>query len=123
MSSGHTVTTRRTDDRVQVAVQGVVLADTTRPVLLDETGIATRYYIPRDDVRMDLLRATTFHTQCPFKGEASYWSLDLGGETHDGIVWSYEDPIPGAAEIAGHLCFYADRVDLVVTPAAQSGAA
>lgn len=123
MSSGHTVTTRRTDDHVHVAVKGVVLADTERPVLLDETGLPTRHYLPREDVRMDLLRPTTFTSHCPFKGDASYWSLDLDGETFDGIVWSYETPLPGAAEIAGHLCFYPDRVDLTVTPAAEAGAA
>lgn len=123
MSPGHTVTTRRTDDRVQVTLRGVVLADTGRPVLLDETGLPTRHYLPREDVRMDLLRPTTFTTQCPFKGTASYWSFDLDGETFDGVAWSYEAPIPGAAEIAGHLCFYADRVDVTVTPAAEAGAA
>ena len=117
MTSGHTISIRPTDDQVEVAVGGTVLARTHRALLLDETGLPTRYYLPREDVRMDLLRATTFHTTCPFKGEASYWSLDLDGTTHDGIVWSYEDPIPAAEAIAGHLSFYPDRVDLTVSPA------
>ncbi len=67
---------------------------------------------------MDLLRPTTFHTDCPFKGEASYWSLDINGKIHDGIVWSYEEPISGAADIKGLLCFYPDRVEMTVTPSA-----
>ena len=55
-----------------------------------------------------------FTTQCPFKGDASYWTLELDGKVHDGIVWSYEAPIPAAAGIAGLLSFYNDRVDLTV---------
>ncbi|MBA2283288.1 MAG: DUF427 domain-containing protein [Actinomycetota bacterium] len=123
MSSGHTVSTRPSDDHVEVAVKGVVVATSDRPVLLDETGIPTRYYLPRDDVRMELFRPTTFRTHCPFKGDASYWSLDLDGEIIDGIVWSYETPLPGAGEITGHLCFYPDRVDLSVTPSTPASEA
>jgi uncharacterized protein (DUF427 family) len=115
MTAGHTITTRPSTDHVRVEVDGVVVAESERPVLLDETGLPTRYYLPRDDVRMDLLRATSFHTQCPFKGEASYWSLDLDGTTHDGIVWSYETPLPGAEAIAGLLCFYPDRAQVTVS--------
>jgi uncharacterized protein (DUF427 family) len=81
---------------------------------LEETGLPARYYIPREDVRMELLRPTTFHTTCPFKGEASYWSADIDGQTYDGIVWAYETPIPAADHIAGHLSFYPDRVEITV---------
>ena len=63
---------------------------------------------------MDLLRATNFTTQCPFKGDASYWTLELESGMHDGIAWSYEAPIERSAGIAGLLCFYNDRVDLTV---------
>jgi uncharacterized protein (DUF427 family) len=63
---------------------------------------------------MDVLRKTSFQTTCPFKGEASYWSADLGGTTHDGIVWAYEAPIDAAAEIAGYLSFYPTRAEVVV---------
>src|SRR3954466_13978087 len=105
---------RRSSRHVRVENGGELLADSTRPVLLEETGLPVRYYLPRDDVRMDLLRATSFSTTCPFKGDASYWTLELDGTTHDGIVWSYEDPIPGAEGITGLLSFYNDRVDLTV---------
>ncbi|HEY7939934.1 MAG TPA: DUF427 domain-containing protein [Acidimicrobiales bacterium] len=114
MSTGHTITITPTDAHVEVRVDGVLLAATDHPLLLDETGLPTRYYLPRDDVRMDLLRPTTFHTTCPFKGEASYWSVDVEGVTHDGIVWAYETPIPAAADVTGHLSFYPDRVEITV---------
>ncbi len=114
MSGGHTIDIAAGDAHVEVRVGDRLLASTDRPVLLAETGLPTRYYLPREDVRMDLLTPTSFHTTCPFKGEASYWSLELDGETHDGIVWSYEDPIPGSEGIAGLLSFYPERVEILV---------
>ena len=116
MSSGHTVTTRPSTDHVVIRVGDTTVAESRRPTVLDETGLPTRYYLPRDDVRMELLRPTSFSTQCPFKGTASYLTLELDGTSHDGIAWSYEDPISGAAEIAGLLCFYPDRVEMTVDP-------
>ena len=82
--------------------------------MLDETGLPTRYYLPREDVRMDLLRPTAFRTTCPFKGEASYWSVDVGGTTHEGVVWSYETPKDQAAQVQSMLSFYPDRTDVTV---------
>ncbi len=114
MTSGHTVTTTPSDLHVEVRVDGVLVAETDRPVLLDETGLPRRYYLHPDDVRMELFTPTSFHTTCPFKGEASYWSTSVGGERHDGIAWAYETPIEGAADIAGHLSFYPDRAEVVV---------
>jgi uncharacterized protein (DUF427 family) len=114
MTSGHTITITPTDAHVEVRLDGELLANTDNAVRLDETGLPARYYLPRDDVRMDLLQPTTFHTTCPFKGEASYWSAELGDQVHDGIVWSYEDPIPAAADIAGFLSFYPNRADITV---------
>ena len=118
MTQGHTVTTSPSTAHVIVRVDGTTIAESRRPVLLEETGLPTRYYLPREDVRMDLLRPTTFSTHCPFKGDASYLSLDLDGTTHDGIVWSYEHPLPGVESITDLLCFYPDRVEMVVEPAA-----
>jgi uncharacterized protein (DUF427 family) len=114
MTNGHTITITPSDVHVEVWVAGEKIAESDAPMLLDETGLPTRYYLPRADVRMDLLRKTTFTTRCPFKGDASYWSLDLDGEIHDGIVWSYESPIPQAEAITGRLCFYQERVELKV---------
>ena len=118
MTPGHTITITPSDQHVEVRVGGETVAESDRPVLLEETGLPTRYYLPRDDVRMDLLRPTSFSTTCPFKGQASYWTLELGGAVHDGIVWAYEEPIAGAEGITGLLCFYNDRADITVRDAA-----
>jgi uncharacterized protein (DUF427 family) len=114
MSAGHAVTITPSDAHVEVRLDGELLATTDHALRLDETGLPSRYYLPQDDVRMDLLRPTSFHTTCPFKGEASYWSANVGGQTHDGIVWAYEAPIPAAAEIAGFLSFYPNRTEITV---------
>ena len=114
MTAGHTISIVPTAVHVEVRLGGRLLADTDRAMKLDETGLPARYYLPPDDVHMDLLRPTTFHTNCPFKGEASYWSLDIDGETFDGIVWSYEAPTAQAAEVRGMLSFYPDRTEVTV---------
>lgn len=114
MKQGHTITIAPNDVHVEIRLGGELLASTDQPVLLDETGLPTRYYLSRHDVKMERLRPTSFHTTCPFKGEASYWSVDADGETHDGIAWSYETPIPAAAGITGLLSFYPDRVQITV---------
>ncbi len=114
MTKGHTITITAAAQHVEVVVNGVKVAESDRPVLLDETGLPTRYYLPRDDVRTDLLRPTTSETVCPFKGQASYWSVSADGEVHDDIVWSYETPNPDAEGITGLMAFYNEKVDLVV---------
>lgn len=114
MTSGHRITITPTDLHVEITLSGQKLAETDHPVALDETGLPTRYYIPREDVRTDLLRPTATETTCPYKGNASYWSADIGGEAHEDIAWSYERPIPGAEGIAGLMSFYGERVQLTV---------
>jgi uncharacterized protein (DUF427 family) len=114
MASGHTITITPGQAHVVVTLGGEKLAESDRPVLLDETGLPTRYYLRREDVRTDLLRPTDTATTCPFKGQASYWSARVGGETYDDLVWSYEDPIPQAEGITGLMSFYPDRVELTV---------
>jgi uncharacterized protein (DUF427 family) len=114
MTAGHTITIAPGHDHVEVRLGGELLAATNHPVLLEETGLPTRYYLPRDDVQMTRLRPTSFHTTCPFKGEASYWSVDIDEQTHDGIAWSYEAPIPNATGIQGLLSFYPDRAEIIV---------
>lgn len=114
MTQGHTVTITPSDAHVEVRVGGQLLAATDRALALDETGLPRRYYLPKVDVRMDLLRPTDFHTTCPFKGEASYWSLDVDGRTYDGIVWAYETPLESVPELAGHVSFYPDRATVSV---------
>jgi len=120
MAQGHKITITPTRLHVEVAVDGHKLAESDRPVLLDETGLPTRYYLPREDVRTDLLRATSHQSTCPFKGQASYWSVHVGGAVHDDLVWSYESPIPEAEGITGLMCFYNERVDLIIDRQSQA---
>jgi len=109
MASGHQITITPIDRHVEVTLGGEQLASSDRALLLEETGSPDRYYLPADDVRTDLLKATSTTSTCPFKGEAAYWSVEAGGEVHRDVVWSYPDPIPAAAQIAGLLCFWAER--------------
>jgi uncharacterized protein (DUF427 family) len=122
MATGHRITIAPAGVHVAVTLNGQTLAESDRAVRLDETGLPARYYFPREDVRTDLLRPTAHHTTCPFKGEASYWSVQLGDDMHENLVWSYETPIPDAAGITGLMCFYSERVDLTTGDAGQSAA-
>ncbi len=113
------VDTVHSSRRVRVEVDGQVIAETNRPVLLFETGLPTRYYIPKLDVRMNLLEPTDTVTHCPYKGAASYWSLRLGDKTYKDLVWAYRRPIPEIPKIENLLCFYNEKVDLYVDGALQ----
>jgi uncharacterized protein (DUF427 family) len=100
--------------RVRVLVDGEVVADTTRPSLLFETGLPVRYYVPQEDVRMELFEPTSTHTQCPYKGTASYWTLRTEGGVLEDVAWSYLDPLPESSRAAGLISFYNDRVQIEV---------
>jgi uncharacterized protein (DUF427 family) len=99
---------------VQVEIAGTVVADTHRPVLLFETGLPTRYYLPREDVRLDLFEPTDHRTACPYKGRAQYWTWRGEGDVPRNILWSYAEPLPAVAPVKGLLAFYNEAVDLVV---------
>jgi uncharacterized protein (DUF427 family) len=118
LARGHEIVITPGDLHVEITVDGKKVAESDRPVLLDETGLPTRYYLPPEDVRMDLLRRTAHTSTCPFKGQASYWTLQVGEEVYENVAWSYEDPIPGAAGIAGLLAFYDNQVDVAAEPIA-----
>ncbi len=96
---------------VQVIVGGEVVADTTRARFLYETRLPTRYYIPAEDVRMDLLVPSEKITACPYKGAARYYSVKIGDRLFPDIVWSYPDPIPECPRIKNYLCFFNEHVD------------
>ena len=98
-------------DRIRVVLGGVALADSTRAVRVLETAGAPVYYLPRDDVRMDLLDPSPTVTQCEWKGAASYFSTTAGSRRIEDVAWSYERPNPGYEAMAGHLAFYAAKVD------------
>jgi|GEM_PF-3253440 Uncharacterized protein conserved in bacteria len=98
---------------VQVVINGKIVADSRRPVIVYEAGQTPRYYIPVEDARMDLLAPSEFTTQCPYKGVATYWHAHVLGRKYSNVVWSYRKPLPGVHEIARLLCFYNEQVDAV----------
>ena len=100
------------DLHVRVTHDGMVLADSRRPVVLKEGKLPTRYYVPREDVRMAQLAPTATTSHCPFKGDANYWSI----QGVEDVAWAYETPVPGAERIAGLICFYSEKVELSVDP-------
>ena len=99
---------------VRVELDGVVLAESTHAHVLFETGLPPRWYIPKVDVRLDLLEPTTTTSMCPYKGTAEYWSALVDGRRVDDIAWSYRTPLPESERIAGLVCFYAERSDLYI---------
>src|SRR6202008_3200598 len=99
---------------VEIEVNGVKIADTHRPTLLFETYLPTRYYIPKLDVRMDLLTPTDTVTGCAYKGFGEYWSADAGGEKIKDLAWSYKTPLPENVKIAGLVAFYNERTDIIL---------
>jgi uncharacterized protein (DUF427 family) len=99
---------------VEVIVDGVTVADSTHPTVLFETGLPPRYYLPKVDVRLDLLRESSATSACPYKGFARYWSVDTGKGVAEDLVWSYPTPLPESEKIAGLVCFYNEKVDLRV---------
>ncbi len=103
-----------TSRHVRVELDGVVLADSTHAHVLFETGLPPRWYLPKVDVRMDLLVPTTTVTHCPYKGQAQYWSARVGDRTIPDVAWSYRTPLPESAKIAGMVAFFNERVDLVI---------
>jgi uncharacterized protein (DUF427 family) len=99
---------------VRVLVDGVEVAHTRRPTLLFETGLPTRYYLPRTDVHLELLEPTDTTTQCPYKGRAQYWSIRIGGTLHKDLVWSYPFPIAECPKIEKLMAFYNEKVDIYI---------
>lgn len=99
---------------VVVGVGGEVVADSRKPTLLFETGLPVRYYLPPTDVRLDRLRPSASRSRCPYKGTAGYWSVEAGGETFPDLAWTYRTPLAEAVKVAGLICFYNEKVDLVV---------
>lgn len=100
--------------QVQVVVDGFTVAESLAATILFETGLPARYYLPMTDVRLDLLTPSDTQSHCPYKGTASYWHLDLNGRRYDDFVWCYRAPLPESQKIAGRLCFYNEKVDLMV---------
>src|SRR5438874_12124795 len=107
----HSLAFEKSPKRVRVVVADTTIADAFEPSLLFETGYRPVYYFPRRDVRMDLLERTDHRTHCPYKGDASYWTIKVGERRAENAVWSYVDPIPERAAIKGYVAFYWNKLD------------
>lgn len=96
-------------------LDGIVLADTTSPVLLFETSLPTRYYIDPTDVAFEHLELSDTKTLCPYKGTTSeYFSVRVGDTVHQDLAWTYHYPLPAVAAIAGLIAFYNEKLDIIV---------
>lgn len=109
----HPITIERNAGRVVVSVAGRIIADTRDALMLSEAHYPAVQYIPRKDVDMTLLTRTDLTTYCPYKGDASYFSIPVGGERSIDAVWTYETPYAAVADIKDYLAFYPDRVDAI----------
>lgn len=109
----HPITVEPSGVRVVVTVAGKTLADTRSALVLREADYPPAYYVPLTDVDTSLLERTDQATYCPYKGDASYYSIPVGGERSANAVWTYESPYPPVADIKGHVAFYPDRVDSI----------
>jgi uncharacterized protein (DUF427 family) len=98
---------------LEVVLGGETVAKTSRARFLFETGLPTRYYIPREDLRMDLLTPSESRTACPYKGAASYYTAQIGGETYEDIAWFYPEPIDEIRKIKGLVCFFNEKVEAI----------
>jgi uncharacterized protein (DUF427 family) len=112
----HRIDVYETARHVRVLLDGEPVAESSRATVLFETGLPPRYYLPRDDVRSDLLEPSSTKTRCAYKGSASYWHVRVGGDLHDDLhddlVWTYPDPQHDAEPVRDLLCFFNERVDL-----------
>ena len=99
---------------VQVEIDGVTVAETTNARLLFETGLPTRYYLPKTAVRQDLLEPSETRSHCPYKGTASYYSVRVNDTLHEDVVWYYNTPLPESQKVTGLVAFYDEKVDTFV---------
>lgn len=110
----HRVDVRPTSRRATVSTGGVDIAESMRAMILSETGLPNRVYLPLDDVLEGALELSETHTHCPYKGDASYWSIEAGGKTLEDAVFSYPEPFDDARRVAGLVCFLHDEVEVEV---------
>ena len=110
----HPITLETLGKTLTVTFKGVVVARSDEALLLKEASYPPVYYVPRADIVPTLFQRTERTTHCPYKGDASYFSLTANGETDENVVWSYEKPFPAVAQIGEHVAFYADRVSFQV---------
>ena len=109
----HRVDTIQSDRHIRIEVEGITVAESTRPVLLFETGLPTRYYIPKDDVTVETTPTET-HTICPYKGVADYWQFEIDGKDYQDLIWGYHQPFNESLKIKDLVAFYDEKVDVYV---------
>lgn len=110
----HRVDVRASNRAVEVRIGQTLVAESTSAKVLSETGLPTRWYIPRDDVRLDVLSRSTTGTHCPYKGNATYWNYDGPDVDVADVAWSYEQPFDDSRRVGGHLCFDGEQVTIEV---------
>lgn len=120
-SADHPITITANPARIVVTVAGRVVADTTRALTLQEASYPPVNYIPITDVDRSLLERTENTTYCPFKGDASYYSIPVGGEVSANAIWVYEDPHSAVAPIKDHVAFYPNRVESITEQLEPAG--
>ncbi|MEY9132371.1 uncharacterized protein (DUF427 family) [Bradyrhizobium diazoefficiens] len=108
----HPITITPNPKRVRVTAGDIVIAETSKALTLKEAQYPAVQYVPRQDANMTLLERTDRVTHCPYKGDASYYSIKADGKTLDNAIWTYETPFPAMTEISGHLAFYPDKVKI-----------
>jgi uncharacterized protein (DUF427 family) len=108
----HPITITPNPKRIRVSAGGVVIADTTHALTLKEASYPAVQYVPRTDANMALLKRTDRTTHCPYKGDASYYSVVADGKTLENSIWTYETPFPAMTEIKDHLAFYPDKMKI-----------
>jgi uncharacterized protein (DUF427 family) len=108
----HPITISQNPRRVRVTAGDIVIAETSKALTLKEAKYPAVQYVPREDANMALLERTDRVTHCPYKGDASYYSVKADGKTLDNAIWTYETPYPAMTEITGHLAFYPDKVKI-----------
>ena len=113
MTADHPIRIAPNPRRVRVRLGDKTVADTARALTLFEASYPGVHYVPREDADMALLTRTAHKTHCPYKGDAAYYSITANGRTAENAVWTYEQPFPDVAEIAGYLAFYPNKVEIV----------
>ena len=111
------ITVEPREARIVITIGDTVLADSQRPSVVrqSDTGVA-RYYLPREDVREDLLEPSATTTHCPYKGDATHHSARIGDALHADVAWTYDEPLPAAVDVAGWYSFYDDKVHVAIGP-------
>ena len=110
LNDDYSISASAVDKQIRIEVNGITIADSCNTILYKEGSLRPVYYFPREDVRMDLFYPTRHQTHCPFKGNATYWTIDVNGKKFEDAVWSYETPIEDGLKIKNHVAFYLEKL-------------